>query len=172
MVLRYDENCHLPDLRPHLLGVAAQGAQLLLRQVPRAPSPFSSQEAQTLNIKQNAHRRGLSSVADVGAGEHVQIGTGQHLQVSIGESLVQGLPALHAHGQADLLHGDHLRPDQCHLGQYPFLDYPPGGAVGLLHPRPGVGISKTASALMGSEKPMGPLAVSMRHFRPVVMPGP
>ena len=33
-----------------------------------------------------------------------------------------------------------------------------------------VSISKTASALIGSEKPMVPLAVSMRHFRPVAMP--
>ena len=41
----YEEDRRLLDLRPHLLGVAAQGAQLLLRQVPRATSPLGLQEA-------------------------------------------------------------------------------------------------------------------------------
>ena len=50
-----EEDRRLLDLRPHLLGVAAQGAQLLLRQVPRAASPLSLQEAQDLDIEQITH---------------------------------------------------------------------------------------------------------------------
>ena len=44
------------DLRPHLLGVAAQGAQLLLRKVPRAASPLGLQEARPLSLGQNTRR--------------------------------------------------------------------------------------------------------------------
>ena len=49
-----EEDRRLLDLRPHLLGVAAQGAELLLRQVPGAPSPLGSQEAQEFSLGQNA----------------------------------------------------------------------------------------------------------------------
>ena len=40
-----EEDRSLLDLRPHLLGVAAQGAELLLGEVPRAASPLGLQEA-------------------------------------------------------------------------------------------------------------------------------
>ena len=40
------EDGHLLDLRPHLLGVAAQGAKLLLGQVPRATPSLGVQKAQ------------------------------------------------------------------------------------------------------------------------------
>ena len=36
---RHEEDNHLLDLRPHVAGVAVPGAELLLRQVPRASSP-------------------------------------------------------------------------------------------------------------------------------------
>ena len=46
-------------MRPHLLGVAAQGAQLLLREVPRAASPLGLQEARALNLTQNTRWHGV-----------------------------------------------------------------------------------------------------------------
>ena len=47
-----EEDRRLLDLRPHLLGVAAQGAQLLLRQVPRAASPLGpTGSPRSLNIR-------------------------------------------------------------------------------------------------------------------------
>ena len=49
----------LLDLRPHLLGVAAQGPQLLLREVPRATSPLGPQEAFALNLGQNTRWHGV-----------------------------------------------------------------------------------------------------------------
>ena len=54
-----EEDRRLLDLRPHLLGVAAQGAQLLLRQVPRATSPVGLQEARSLNLGQNTRWHGV-----------------------------------------------------------------------------------------------------------------
>ena len=54
-----EEDRRLLDLRPHLLGVAAQGAQLLLRQVPRATSPLGLQEAFALNLGQNTRWHGV-----------------------------------------------------------------------------------------------------------------
>ena len=47
------------DLRPHLLGVAAQGAQLLLRQVPGATSPLGLQKARSPDLRQNIRRHGV-----------------------------------------------------------------------------------------------------------------
>ena len=46
----YEEDSGLLDMRPHLLGMAAQGAQLLLREVPRATSPLRLQEAQQVEV--------------------------------------------------------------------------------------------------------------------------
>ena len=59
-----EDRCVL-DLRPHLLGVAAQGAQLLLREVPRAASPLGVQEARSFNVGQNTrwHGVGQSSIS-------------------------------------------------------------------------------------------------------------
>ena len=54
-----EEDRRLLDLRPHHLGVAAQGAQLLLRQVPRATSPVGLQEARSLSLGQNARWHGV-----------------------------------------------------------------------------------------------------------------
>ena len=67
-----EEGRPLLDLRPQLLGVAAQGAELLLRQVPRASSALGLQEGYSLNLKRNARRHWVSSLADVGLGEHLQ----------------------------------------------------------------------------------------------------
>ena len=55
----YEEDRRLLDLRPHLLGVAAQGAQLLLREVPRPPSPVGLQEARSVNLGQNTRWHGV-----------------------------------------------------------------------------------------------------------------
>ena len=56
-------NCRLLDLRPHLLGVAAQGAELLPRQVPGATSPLGPQEAQEFSLGQNTRRYGVGQSA-------------------------------------------------------------------------------------------------------------
>ena len=55
----YEEDRRLLDLRPHLLGVAAQGAQLLLREVPRATSPLGLQEARSLDLGRNTRWHGV-----------------------------------------------------------------------------------------------------------------
>ena len=56
------EDRRLLDLRPHLLGVAAQGTQLLLRQMPRAASPIGLQEARPrVNGSDRPHLGGSSS---------------------------------------------------------------------------------------------------------------
>ena len=54
-----EEDRDLLDLRPHLLGVAAQGAQLLLRKVPCATSPLGLQEARSLDLGQNTRWHGV-----------------------------------------------------------------------------------------------------------------
>ena len=45
-----EEALHLLDLWPYLLGVATQAAELLLREVPRAASPFGVQTARQVEI--------------------------------------------------------------------------------------------------------------------------
>ena len=60
--LRVPERGHpqpVSELRPHILGVAAQGAQLLLRQEPDAPPPLGLQETQELSTGQNTRQDGV-----------------------------------------------------------------------------------------------------------------